>query len=45
VRWDVRPGTLLTATVLGVVAVAATPLLLSRRVRTMDVPAALRVLE
>jgi putative ABC transport system permease protein len=39
------PGTLLTAAVLGILAVAAAPLLLTRRVQTMDVPATLRVLE
>ena len=39
------PSTLVTAAVLGVVAVAAAPLLLARRVRAMDVPATLRVLE
>jgi putative ABC transport system permease protein len=39
------PATLVTAFVLGVVAVAAAPLLLARRVRRMDVPATLRVLE
>jgi putative ABC transport system permease protein len=39
------PGTLVTAAVLGVVAVATAPLLLARRVRAMDIPATLRVLE
>lgn len=39
------PGTLLTAAALGVLAVAAAPLLLTRRVQRMDVPATLRVLE
>ncbi|HET6954227.1 MAG TPA: FtsX-like permease family protein [Acidimicrobiales bacterium] len=39
------PGTLLTAAVLGILAVAAAPLLLTRRIQTMDVPATLRVLE
>jgi hypothetical protein len=41
----VSPGTLLVAAVLGILAVAAAPLLLTRRVQTMDVPAMLRVLE
>jgi putative ABC transport system permease protein len=39
------PGTLLVAAVFGILAVAAAPLLLTRRVQTMDVPAMLRVLE
>jgi putative ABC transport system permease protein len=41
----IAPATMLTALLLGVVAVAAAPLLLARRVRRMDVPATLRVLE
>jgi hypothetical protein len=39
------PGTLLMAASLGVLAVAVAPLLLTRRVHRMDVPATLRVLE
>jgi hypothetical protein len=39
------PGTLLTAAALGILAVAAAPLLLTRRVQRMDIPATLRVLE
>jgi putative ABC transport system permease protein len=39
------PGTLVAAVVLGVVAVAASPLLLTHRVQTMDLPATLRILE
>jgi putative ABC transport system permease protein len=39
------PSTLITAAALGILAVAAAPLLLTRRVQTMDVPATLRVLE
>lgn len=42
---DVSPSTYLTAAVLGVVAVAAAPLLTVRKLRRMDVPATLRVVE
>ena len=41
----VSPTTLLAATLIGVVAVTVAPLLLVRRVRKMDVPATLRVME
>lgn len=41
----ISPGTLATAVVLGVVAVAAAPLLTIRRLRRMDIPATLRVVE
>jgi putative ABC transport system permease protein len=41
----VSPATLLTALALGVVAVGAAPLLTARRVRNMDLPATLRVVE
>ncbi|MER5505286.1 FtsX-like permease family protein [Streptomyces sp. NPDC002766] len=39
------PGTYLTALLLGIVAVALTPLLTARRLRRMDIPATLRVVE
>ena len=39
------PATIVTALLLGVLAVALAPLLTYRRLRSMDVPAALRVLE
>jgi putative ABC transport system permease protein len=42
---QLAPSTLLTAAILGVVAVAAAPLLLARRIRRMDIPSTLRVLE
>jgi putative ABC transport system permease protein len=41
----VSATTILTAFLLGVVAVAAAPLFVSRRVRRMDIPATLRVVE
>ncbi|MDZ7731954.1 MAG: hypothetical protein U5R31_01530 [Acidimicrobiia bacterium] len=41
----VDPATYLTAGVLDVVAVAAAPVLTVRRLRRMDVPATLRVVE
>ncbi|MFJ9119580.1 ABC transporter permease [Streptomyces sp. NPDC102394] len=39
------PGTYLTALLLGIVAVALTPLLTARRLRRMNIPATLRVVE
>ncbi|MGW2832672.1 ABC transporter permease [Streptomyces sp. NPDC001286] len=39
------PGTCLTALLLGIVAVALTPLLTARRLRRMNIPATLRVVE
>ena len=42
---DVAASTYLTAAVLGVVAVALAPVLLVRRLRRMDIPATLRVVE
>jgi putative ABC transport system permease protein len=42
---DVATSTYLTAAVLGVIAVAAAPLLTLRRLQRMDVPATLRVVE
>jgi putative ABC transport system permease protein len=42
---DLAPSTLLTAVLFGVVAVAAAPLLTLRRLRRMDVPSTLRVME
>jgi len=41
----VSPGTLVTAVVLGVIAVGAAPLLTVRRLRRMNIPATLRVVE
>jgi putative ABC transport system permease protein len=41
----ISPGTLATAFVLGVIAVAAAPLLTIRRLRRMDIPGTLRVVE
>jgi putative ABC transport system permease protein len=41
----VSPGTLLTVAVLGIVAVSAAPLLTIGRLRRMDVPGTLRVVE
>jgi len=41
----VRPATILTAALLGTLAVAAAPLLTVRRFRRMDLPATLRVVE
>jgi putative ABC transport system permease protein len=41
----VSAGTVLTAVVLGVVAVALAPLLTVRRLRRMDIPGTLRVVE
>ena len=41
----VSPTTVLTAVVLGVLAVGVAPLLTARRVRVMDLPATLRVVE
>lgn len=45
VQTHVSPSTVATAAVLGVVAVALAPLLTLRRLRSMDVPATLRVVE
>lgn len=42
---DVSPTTYLTAVVLGVVAVALAPVLTLRKLRRMDIPATLRVVE
>jgi putative ABC transport system permease protein len=42
---DVQPSTYLTAAVLGVVAVSLAPLLTLRRLRRMNIPATLRVVE
>lgn len=42
---DVSPSTYLTAAVLGVLAVAAAPVLTVRKLRRMDIPATLRVVE
>ncbi|KAA0235136.1 MAG: hypothetical protein JJLCMIEE_01430 [Acidimicrobiales bacterium] len=42
---DVAPATYLTAAVMGVVAVSIAPLLTIRRLRRMDIPSALRVVE
>jgi putative ABC transport system permease protein len=39
------PRTVLTAVGLGVLAVAAAPLLTSRKLRRMDIPSTLRVME
>jgi putative ABC transport system permease protein len=44
-RATLSAGTLLAAGLVGVVAVALAPLLTVRRLRRMDVPAALRVVE
>jgi len=41
----VSPGTVLAAAALGVVAVAAAPLLTIRRLRRMDIPSTLRTVE
>jgi putative ABC transport system permease protein len=41
----VSPGTLLTAVALGVIAVGLAPLLTARRLRRMDIPGTLRVVE
>jgi putative ABC transport system permease protein len=41
----VAPATVVTAIVLGVVAIAAAPLLTIRRLRRMDIPDTLRVVE
>jgi putative ABC transport system permease protein len=41
----VAPGTYLTALLLGIGAVALTPLLTTRRLRRMNIPATLRVVE
>ena len=41
----ISTGTLATAFVLGVIAVAAAPLLTIRRLRRMDIPGTLRVVE
>jgi putative ABC transport system permease protein len=41
----VAPGTVLTAAVLGIVAVTVAPLLTARRLRRMDIPGTLRVVE
>ena len=41
----VTPATLLTATALSVIAVGVAPLLTSRRLRRMDIPGTLRVVE
>jgi putative ABC transport system permease protein len=41
----VSPQTLITASVLGVLAVAITPLLSYRKLRRMDLPSTLRVME
>jgi putative ABC transport system permease protein len=42
---EVAAGTLATAVVLGVVAVALAPLLTVRKLRRMDIPSTLRVVE
>lgn len=42
---SVAPSTVLTAVLVGVVAVALAPLLTSRRLRRMDIPSTLRVME
>jgi ABC-type antimicrobial peptide transport system permease subunit len=41
----VSPSTVVVAAVVGLVAVAAAPLLLGRRLRNMDLPGTLRVVE
>ncbi|HEY5155526.1 MAG TPA: ABC transporter permease, partial [Acidimicrobiales bacterium] len=41
----VTPSTVLTAVALGVIAVAVAPLLTVRRLRRMDIPGTLRVVE
>jgi putative ABC transport system permease protein len=41
----IAPSTLLTAVALGVVAVACAPLFTLRKLRRMDIPATLRVVE
>ena len=41
----ISTGTLVTAVLVGVVAVAAAPLLGARRLRRMDIPSTLRVVE
>ena len=42
---DLSAGTLLTAVLFGVVAVALAPVLTLRRLRRMDIPSTLRVME
>jgi putative ABC transport system permease protein len=42
---SISPATLATAVALGVIAVAAAPLLTIRRLRRMDIPGTLRVVE
>ncbi len=42
---DVSAGTYLTAAVLGIVAVSIAPLLTARRLRRMDIPSTLRIVE
>jgi putative ABC transport system permease protein len=41
----VSPGSLLVAALVGVLAVAIAPLLTTRRLRRMDIPSTLRVVE
>ena len=45
IRAAIAPGTFVATVLLGVLAVALAPLLTVRRLRRMDVPATLRVLE
>jgi putative ABC transport system permease protein len=42
---SIRPGSILVAALVGVVAVALAPLLTARRLRRLDVPSTLRTVE
>jgi putative ABC transport system permease protein len=42
---SVAPGTFVSAAVLGIAAVALAPLLTVRRLRRMDIPGSLRIVE